>query len=157
MDGIVSIIAGADEAVPESAVVRALRERNALLQEEARRHRRTKLLRYRPYPKQRRFHAAGAIHRERLVMAANQVGKTYCGAAEAAIHATGRYPPDWEGKRFDHPVRGWVGSDGYLAVREAAQKALVGPPESEDDWGTGMIPGDDLLGWSRASGGVPNL
>ncbi len=25
-------------------------------------------------------------------MAANQVGKTYCGAAEAALHLTGRLP-----------------------------------------------------------------
>jgi len=109
-----------------------------------------------PYDKQRSFHAAGAIHRERLFMAGNQVGKTYCGAAETALHLTGRYPPWWEGKRFDKPTRGWVGSDGYMAVREAAQKRLIGPPEVESDWGTGLIPGDDLLAWSRASG-VPNL
>ena len=118
---------------------------------------RTKLERYRPYAPQRDFHAAGASHRERLVLAGNQCGKTFCGAAECALHLTGRYPPDWEGKRFDHPVRGWVGSDGYLAVREAAQKLLLGPPESESEWGTGLIPGDDVLGWKRASGGVPNL
>jgi hypothetical protein len=29
---------------------------------------------YRPYPRQREFHTAGAIHRERLLMAANQSG-----------------------------------------------------------------------------------
>jgi phage terminase large subunit-like protein len=129
----------------------------AIQRERSRRRRRTKLERYAPYPKQRSFHAAGAIHRERLLMAANQVGKTYCGAAEAALHLTGRYPPWWEGRRFTKPTRGWVGSDGYLAVREAAQKRLVGPPEVESEWGTGMIPGDDLLEWSRAGGGVPNL
>jgi phage terminase large subunit-like protein len=126
-------------------------------QEICRRHERTKLLRYDPVPKQREFHAAGAIHRERLLLAGNQCGKTYCGAAETAFHLTGRYPSDWEGKRFDHPTRGWVGSDGYLAVREAAQKTLIGPPELESEWGTGMIPGDDLIGWARASGSVPNL
>jgi hypothetical protein len=27
-----------------------------------------------------KFHAAGAVHRERLLMAANQVGKTLAGA-----------------------------------------------------------------------------
>ena len=54
-----------------------------------RRLNRTKLLRYQPYPKQAAFHAAGADHRERLLMAANQVGKTWCGAAEAAFHLTG--------------------------------------------------------------------
>ncbi len=35
---------------------------------------RNKLLGYRPYPKQREFHAAGATHRERLFMAGNQLG-----------------------------------------------------------------------------------
>jgi phage terminase large subunit-like protein len=129
---------------------------NKVLEEMARREARTKVERYRPYPKQRHFHAGGAIHRERLFLAGNQCGKTLSGAAEAALHLTGRYPPDWEGRRFDKPVRGWVGSDGYLAVREAAQKHLVGPPEDESEWGTGMIPGD-LIDWKRASGSVPNL
>jgi phage terminase large subunit-like protein len=156
MDDIVSIIAGPDPAAPEQSVDTLLRDQIAHLTEEARRYRRTQLERYEPYPKQRSFHAAGSIHRERLLMAANQVGKTYCGAVETALHLTGRYPSWWEGKRFDKPTRGWVGSDGYLAVREAAQKRLVGPPEVESEWGTGMIPGDDLLEWSRAAG-VPNL
>ena len=91
------------------------------------------------------------------MMAANRVGKTVAGGYETALHLTGRYPPDWEGKRFARPVRGWVGSDGYLAVREAAQKTLLGPPENESEWGTGMIPGDDIVNWARASGAVPNL
>jgi terminase large subunit-like protein len=59
--------------------------------ESERRQNRTRLLRYRPYPKQAAFHAAGALHRERLLMAGNQLGKTFCGAAEAAMHLTGRY------------------------------------------------------------------
>src|SRR5262249_52498408 len=116
---------------------------------------RTKLFRYRPYRKQRMFHSGGAVHRERLLLAGNQCGKTYSGAAEAAMHLTGRYPSSWEGKRFEHPVRGWVGSDGFQAVRDAAQKALIGPPETESEWGTGLIPGDDLIDWKRASGSVP--
>src|SRR5215831_3457061 len=45
---------------------------------------------YTPYPKQAEFHAAGATHRERLLMAANQVGKTYAAAMELAAHACGR-------------------------------------------------------------------
>src|SRR5215207_9666216 len=78
--------------------------------ESERRQSRTKLLHYRPYPKQGAFHAAGAAHRERLLMAGNQLGKTYCGAAETAIHLTGRYPEWWEGRRWDRPVRAWAGS-----------------------------------------------
>ena len=37
---------------------------------------------YRPYPKQAEFHAAGAEHDERLLMAGNQLGKTL--AAQSA-------------------------------------------------------------------------
>jgi Terminase large subunit, T4likevirus-type, N-terminal len=67
--------------------------------ESERRLSRTKLLRYEPYPKQAAFHAAGAMHRERLLMAANQSGKTHAGAAEAAFHLTGNYPDWWIGRR----------------------------------------------------------
>ena len=63
---------------------------------------------YKPYPKQLEFHNAGAKYRERLLMAANQIGKTLAGGFEAAMHATGRYPDGWKGKRFDRPTNGWA-------------------------------------------------
>jgi hypothetical protein len=44
---------------------------------------------YRPYEKQLQFHEFGVSFRERLLMAGNQNGKTYCGADEAAYHLTG--------------------------------------------------------------------
>ena len=47
---------------------------------------------YKPYEKQRQFHAAGAHARERLLMAGNQLGKTLAGGMETAMHMTGRYP-----------------------------------------------------------------
>jgi hypothetical protein len=59
---------------------------------------RNRLAAYRPYTKQREFHAAGATHRERLFMAGNQLGKTVAGGNEWAIHLTGRYPDWWEGR-----------------------------------------------------------
>jgi hypothetical protein len=37
---------------------------------------------YRPYAKQAEFHAAGAEHDERLLMAGNQLGKTLAGGFE---------------------------------------------------------------------------
>ena len=33
------------------------------------------------------------VHRERLFLAGNQLGKTLAGGAEWAMHLTGRYPP----------------------------------------------------------------
>src|SRR5262249_5063918 len=77
----------------------------------AKKHRRSiedRLRYYKPYPKQLEFHAAGAKHRERLLMAGNQIGKTLAGGFEAAMHATGRYPDWWKGRRFDRPTVGWA-------------------------------------------------
>jgi phage terminase large subunit-like protein len=114
------------------------------------------VLRYKPYPKQASFHAAGALHRERLLMAGNQLGKTYSGAAEAAFHLTGRYPDWWSGRRWDRPVRAWVGSETWDVTRDGVQRLLIGEPKDETQWGTGLIPGDDLLDWSRRQG-VPDV
>ena len=117
-----------------------LRERVELTAQLHRLTRSTKLYRYRPYAKQREFHAAGAIHRERLLMAANQVGKTLAGAAEAAFHLTGRYPDWWQGKRWERPVKGWAGSESSELTRDGVQRMLVGPPKIEAEWGHGADP-----------------
>jgi Terminase large subunit, T4likevirus-type, N-terminal len=113
--------------------------------ESERRCNRNRLLSYRPYPKQAEFHAAGARYRERLLMAANQVGKTQAGAAEAAIHLTGKYPAWWKGRRWDRPVRAWAGSETGEVTRDGVQRLLIGEPKGESQWGTGLIPRDDLV------------
>jgi phage terminase large subunit-like protein len=120
---------------------------------------RHRLMHYLPYPKQLAFHDAGARYGERLLMAANQVGKSTASAAEAALHLTGRYD-DWEqatgmrwrGRRFDRPVTGWVGCDTWPNTRDGLQRLLVGPPNIEEEWGSGLIPGDDLVGCARRQG-----
>ena len=68
-----------------------LKEQAALLTELERRRRTNRLAAYKPYKKQHEFHASGASHRERLFMAGNQLGKTLAGAAEMALHLTGKY------------------------------------------------------------------
>jgi phage terminase large subunit-like protein len=115
----------------------------------------TRLSRYAPYPKQIEFHTAGAVHRERLFMAGNQLGKTLAGAAEAAMHLTGQYPDWWQGKRFTKPIVMLAGSESYELTRDGVQRLLVGPPEQEENWGTGYIPGDTIASTSRRAG-VPN-
>jgi len=72
-----------------------------LLAEQERRINENRLGHYNPYAKQAEFHAAGLKHRERLLMAGNQLGKTIAGGFEIAMHATGRYPDWWKGRRFD--------------------------------------------------------
>lgn len=113
---------------------------------------RERLYRYTPYPKQREFHALGATKRERLLMAGNQLGKTFCGAAEAAIHLTGEYPPWWDGRRFDRPVRAWAGSKTSEVTRDGVQRLLIGEPKDELQWGMGLIPGALLLDTKRRIG-----
>lgn len=127
----------------------------SLIRETDKRARRNRLLAYKPYNKQAEFHRAGSIHRERLFMAGNQLGKTLSGSFEWAMHLTGRYPDWWEGKRFELPVRLWASGETHISVRDTVQKLLIGEPEREEEWGTGAIPGDALIDVSRGQG-VPN-
>jgi phage terminase large subunit-like protein len=120
-----------------------------------RRKRRNRLATYQPYVKQRQFHAAGTEHRERLFMAGNQLGKTVAGSFEWAMHLTGRYPDWWEGRRFDHAVRLWAAGETRGSTRDTVQKLLIGEPETEEEWGTGAIPGDHFRK-VRRSAGAPN-
>lgn len=129
------------------------RERVALLLERDRRRKRSRLFAYEPYVKQRVFHGLGFVDRERLLMAANQIGKTYCGGAEAAIHLTGVYPDWWTGRRWDKPVRAWAGSVTGEVARNTVQRMMVGEPRNREAWGEGMIPGD-LLGRITMRSGI---
>lgn len=107
---------------------------------------------WRPYPKQREFHAAGATFRERLLMAGNQLGKTLCAGNEVAMHVTGLYPDWWDGKQFAKATRGWVAGLTAEMTRDGAQRILLGPV---GQWGTGCIPKELILDIKRARG-VPD-
>src|SRR4249920_1252556 len=121
--------------------------------EKTRRRTENRLNYYLPYPKQIDFHAAGAAFRERLLMAGNQLGKTLAGGFEAAMHATGRYPDWWKGKRFDRPVIGWACGVTGEVVRDTVQKILVG---RSGEQGTGAIPKDAIAELVTARG-TPDL
>jgi phage terminase large subunit-like protein len=112
------------------------------------------LTNYKAYPKQMEFHAAGAKHRERLLMTCNRFGKTVCGAAEMAFHLTGQYPAWWEGKRFDKPVRAWAAGVTGETTRDVVQEKLIGPAFRSEEWGTEMIP-KAALGNIATARGLP--
>jgi phage terminase large subunit-like protein len=143
----------ASARLPQSSDLKS--ELVSLLEERAKRERRNRLKAYRPYTKQREFHAAGAEHRERLLMAGNQLGKTYSGAAEVAFHLTGLYPDWWDGRRFEKATRWWAGSKTGEVTRDGVQRLLVGEPKDESRWGEGFIPHACLVDWSRRQG-VPD-
>lgn len=113
---------------------------------------RNRLRTYKPYAKQRAFHEAGTAYRERLFMAGNQLGKTLAGAAEVAMHLTGQYPEDWTGLRFEHPIIAIAGSESGELTRDGVQRLLVGPPDREDEWGTGFIPQASIVSRTRRQG-----
>jgi len=85
-------------------------------------------------------------------MAGNRCGKTTCGAAEMAMHLTGAYPDWWEGKRFDKPIRAWAAGVTNESTRDVVQEKLMGPPQRESEWGTGMIPKSAIGGVIKAQG-----
>lgn len=72
------------------------------------------------------------------------------------MHATGRYPDWWDGATFSRAPLLWAGSVTGESTRDNPQRILVGPPAVEEDWGTGFLPKDAIIGRDRAMG-VPNL
>ena len=109
---------------------------------------------YKPYPKQMEFHQKGTIWRERLLMAGNQEGKTYCGAAEVATHMTGEYPKDWPGRIWERPTTGWICGESSVLVRDQPQKLLCGAPGVDDAFGTGLIPRENFADKPSLARGV---
>jgi phage terminase large subunit-like protein len=113
-----------------------------------------KLEQYAPYPRQQEFHTAGATFRERLFMAGNQLGKTVSGAAEMAMHLTGRYPHGWNGRRWDRGIAAWASGVTGESVRDTVQRLLMGRP---GQFGTGFIPAECIIGDPKKALGTPDL
>lgn len=111
---------------------------------------------YDPYNKQVEFHEVGASHRERLFMAGNQLGKTWAGAFEVAMHLTGIYPDWWKGRRFDRQTSWMAGSESGELTRKGVQRLLLGPPQLREQWGTGAIPRACIDGTPPMKPGVPD-
>src|ERR1700761_3633955 len=109
----------------------------ALERELETRQKQNQLKHYRPYSKQKDFHDAGLSHRQRLLMAANQVGKTWAAGFELAMHATGLYPDWWQGRRWDRAIVGWAAGVTGESTRDNPQRILLGRPGA---WGTGALP-----------------
>jgi phage terminase large subunit-like protein len=125
------------DALPPEKIGAAIARLEAVKQQRAAEN---KLAHYVPYNRQAQFHAAGARYRERLLMAGNQVGKTWAAAMETAMHVTGIYPDWWEGHTFDRPIQAWACGESNEVVRSSVQRLLLG-----DLVGTGCIPKSALL------------
>ena len=158
-DPVVRNAAATPEAREEMSREQKLQRLN-LLSEQKARSRRRKMYSYYPdtgplrrelYVKHMKFFAAGKHHRQRLMLAANRIGKTEgVGLYELTLHATGQYPEWWEGRRFLRPIKAWACAVTQQKVREILQDKLLGPV---GHWGEGLLPHDTIVKVT-AGGGV---
>jgi len=104
------------------------------------------------YPRHLEFFRAGRLHRLRLALGANKIGKTEgIGGYEMALHLTGRYPAWWEGARFDTPIRAWAVGETSQTTRDIVQTRLLGAP---GELGRGLLPRELIVDTSPKKSGV---
>ena len=115
----------------------------------------TELIQYDPYPYQQKFHDTSKESNQRLLMAANRIGKSYCGAAEMSYHLRGMYPEWWKGRRYEQPITAWAGGVSNETTRDIVQAELLGSPDDPDAFGSGAIPKNYIIKTERKPG-VPN-
>lgn len=117
---------------------------------------RNRIATYRPYPWQKDFHAAGVNNPERMLMAANRVGKTVSAACEVSFHLTGEYPEWWIGRRFEKPTLVWTGSPTNETSKDIVQNELLGG--IGETLGTGWVPRSKISGRpTTRQAGVKNV
>ncbi len=110
---------------------------------------------FEPYGWQREFWDAGRYNKQRMLMAANQVGKTSVSCVEAGYHLTGKYPPDWNGYRFNHPINAWALGVSGEQIKSVLQSKIIGRIISKDnDCEGGLIPSSLLLKGSLVKGAL---
>ncbi len=139
------------------SVEQELYEQLALLE---RRRTTNRLDYYDPYEFQIKFHNAQGHGTDqpaiqKSLMAANQIGKSFCGGMEGAIHLTGKYPAWWKGQRFTKPINMLASGMTNESTRDICQNELFGDPTDESKLGTGSIP-KTLIGKKTRKAGVPN-
>jgi phage terminase large subunit-like protein len=112
---------------------------------------------YQPHPKQLEFHNLHAT--ECLLRAGNQLGKTTCVAAQMAFDALNFYPTWYRGIKHvrpsierPHEFVGWAASVTSVMTRDGVQMKLLGDVGQKDGLGTGLIPLDNIVGFTNSRG-----
>lgn len=110
-------------AAAEEEKAIALAEALRVIREHKRKH---KFDFFTPYPWQMQFYGAGKTSKQRFLMAANRVGKSYSACYEIACHLTGKYPDWWPGIKFTRPINAWALGVTGEQMRDVLQKELFG-------------------------------
>ena len=121
-------------------------------------HKRINRIKYfEPYPWQADFYEAGYANKQRMLMAANRVGKTLSIAVEVAFHLTGEYPDWWKGVRFNKPPSIWCLGVSGEQLRDVVVKEMFGAYRGDSKFdGTGLIPQNLVYSVTPAMG-TPKL
>lgn len=106
------------------------------------------------YDWQKEFCASTFDHFESCLCAANQIGKSLVGATIDSIHATGDYPDDYPGHRFNHAPTIWCLGYSMEKTRDILQKKLFGSYNQHNGFEGGLVPKDRILSWESATGTV---
>ena len=115
----------------------------------------SRLLDYRPYPRQWLFHHLGSVTRLRLFTAGNQTGKTLPATHEDAFHLTGLYPPWWPGRVWRRPIDVALFGESADQLRRVLQRQLFGRLK---EIGSGWIPKDAIVDYTeKRSGGDTHI
>jgi len=126
----------------------------AIVKEHKRTHR---IDHFKPYPWQKSFYKAGKTNKQRMLMAANRVGKTASMAVEVAYHLTGAYPQWWQGIRFTKPVSIWCLGVSGEQLRDVVVKELLGSYLGDGKFdGNGLISQENIYQVTPAMG-TPRL
>jgi phage terminase large subunit-like protein len=127
-----------------------------LLEEKENRRKYNKLGWFEPYDWQKTLCESTLDGRQCLAMTANQIGKSTVGAYITAIHLTGRYPDWWKGRVFKKPSYAWAAGVSNDTTRDIMQTELFGLAEDDQQWGTGMVPLEDIGTKTRRRGATGN-
>lgn len=102
------------------------------------------------YGWQREFFGATRHARQAMLLAANRIGKTFCGGYAMACDLTGDYPEDWPGERIEHVITAWAYGVDAQQARDVIQRELLGEEGEDGIWRGGWIHHEEILGVTRS-------
>jgi phage terminase large subunit-like protein len=92
------------------------------------------------YDWQKEFYDQGKVSKQRMLMAANRVGKTYSSCIELTYHLTGIYPDWWSGIKFNFPINAWALGVSGEQIRDVLQNEMFGQLGREGFTTNGLVP-----------------
>lgn len=105
------------------------------------------------YDFQKKLWQLGTQYKFRMLMCANQIGKTEASCCELAYHLTATYPQGWEGVRFEYAINCWALGASYEQIKKVLQLKLLGVEnEEKKKFSGGFIPSSKIIHSTKVAG-----